>query len=135
MTHHCLLSHDSSQVPCQQAIMPNSNLALAQTELLGKADFMVNRCKSRTNKQKKRFERINRCKSRTNKQKKRFGKTKSHRKHHELKSELIRTDIEKSAYLCRGYILGGGYSIGFSAACKGPEHTKHVFTSMFLCFF
>ena len=90
MIHHYLLSPDSSQVPCQQAIMPNSNLALAQMELLGKADFMVNRCKSRTNKQKKRF-----------------GKAKSHRNHHELKSELIRTDIEKSAYLCRGYILGG----------------------------
>ena len=91
MTHHCLLSPDSSQSPlCDQAITPSSSLA-AQMELLGKAGLRVNCCKSRANTQKKWFGRVNGSKSRTNTQKKQFGKAKSRRKHHELNwSELMR---------------------------------------------
>ena len=63
MTHHSLLSPDSSQSPpCDQAITPSWSLA-AQMELLGKAGLRVNCCKSRANTQKKWFGRVNGSKS------------------------------------------------------------------------
>ena len=126
VTHHCLLSPDSSQVPCQQAITPNSTLALAQMELLGKADLRVKQTHRGSDLEGSIVAKVEQTNRRSDVEKQ--NPTANIMSWRVNWSELI-----LSAYLCRGYIWGATVLV-FLPLCVKDLSTRNMWTAMNIFF-